>query len=315
MKWMDGHCDVLSKMWQHSKYRSFYDPQSPLDSAYHSLWEAKLAMQVFAIWTPESVPKRERLSVALKEVDYFYEEIIRDGSRVFLLTDGNQLRDCSHNHIGALLLLEGADALQGDLANLHLLYRLGVRQMGLTWNFANEVADGIKEERGRGLTPFGREVISEMKRLRMILDVSHLSDRGFWEVIIEKDLPVLASHSNCRAVCPNRRNLTNEQITALIQREGLIGMTFVPAFIHNPPAESTIDHLLQHIEHVCELGGEDHLFFGSDFDGLDSKLPGLNSYQQLPHLLEALYKHYSDDLIKKWAWQNGNRFYKKHLFS
>jgi membrane dipeptidase len=304
MQWLDGHCDVLSKMWRDPKYRSFYHPQSSLDSSYHHLWEANVVMQVFAVWTPESVPKHHRLSVALKEVDYFYEEIVRDGSRVFLLTEGNQLEECSRDRMGALLLLEGADALQGDLANLRLFYRLGVRQMGLTWNYANDVADGILEERGGGLTRFGRQVIAEMKRLGMILDVSHLSDGGFWEVIEEKELPILASHSNCRVLCPHKRNLEDEQIKALIDRDGLIGMTFVPAFIHKPSVEATIDHLLRHIEHVCTLGGEDHLFFGSDFDGLDSKVSHLESYKHLPHLLEALHKHYADDLIIKWALKN-----------
>ncbi|UWE02420.1 dipeptidase [Laceyella sacchari] len=313
MRWIDGHCDVLSKMWRDPQYRTFYDQGSPLDSSYHCLREAGVAMQVFAVWTPESVPRQQRLAVALKEIDFFYEEVVRDGSRVFLVTDGGQMDECGHGRIGALLLLEGADALHGDLANLRLFHRLGVRQMGLTWNFANEVADGIYEERGGGLTRFGRQVIIEMKRLGMILDVSHLSDRGFWEVIEETGLPILASHSNCRTVCAHKRNLGDEQIEALIQRQGLIGVTFVPEFVHDCAAEATIDQVLRHVEHICTLGGADHLFFGSDFDGFANKLPGLESYNRLPQLVEALSKRYGDDLVRKWGWENGKQFYQRHL--
>lgn len=313
MQWMDGHCDVLSKMWKDLKKHKFYDPQSELDSSYFHLREASVALQVFAIWVPETVSKGQRLQVALKQIDLFYEEIIQDEQNMILVTDRKRLRECSPERIGALLLLEGADALQGEISNLRHLWRLGIRQMGLTWNYANEVADGIEEERGGGLTLFGREVIEEMKRLRMILDVSHLSEKGFWEVIEEEELPILASHSNCRAICPHKRNLEDEQIRALIARDGRIGVTFVPSFVHTPYQEASISHVLKHIEHICELGGEDFIFFGSDFDGINHKIKNLESYRYIHFLTEALLKVYPEFFVKKWSWENGFRFYEKQL--
>jgi membrane dipeptidase len=300
-------------MWKNISERSFYDPDSKLDSSYVHLKEAPVALQIFAVWVPDYVWKGQCLQVALKQIDYFYEQVIQDESRVFLVTDKERLKQCSRERIGAILLLEGADALHGDLSILRLLHRLGVRQIGLTWNHANEAADGIEEERGGGLTRFGKEVIREMKRLGIILDVSHLSVRGFWEVMEEWDLPVLASHSNCRAICPHIRNLEDDQIKALIERDGRIGITFVPYFVHTPYHEASIAHLLKHIEHVCELGGENCIFFGSDFDGIDHKIKDLENYTHIGHLTEALLRHYPESLVKKWAWENGYQFYANHL--
>lgn len=312
MRSMDAHCDVLYKMWLNPE-RSFYDTDSDLDVTYPNLKEAEIALQTFAVWVPAEVPVGQRFAAAIKQIDDFYEKVIQNGEKVFLVTSGEQLNECSPTRIGALLSLEGADALQGELQFLRTFYRLGVRQMGLTWNHANEVADGIKEERGGGLTRFGRQVIEEMSRLGMVLDVSHLSVKGFWEVIEHPDLPVIASHSNSRAVCPHVRNLEDEQIKALIHKNGLIGITYVPYFVHFPHTEAGIDHLIKHIEHICGLGGENHLFFGSDFDGMDDKIPHLENASQLNNLKEALLKRYPETLVKKWAWENGYQFYSKHL--
>ncbi|MBA4494423.1 dipeptidase [Paenactinomyces guangxiensis] len=312
MRSMDGHCDVLLKMWLDQEH-SFYDTHSNLDVTYLRLREGQVGLQTFAIYIPPTVAIGQKFEVAVKQIDEFYEKVIQDGEKMFLVTSGEQLDECSPARIGALLSLEGADALQGELKYLRTFYRLGVRKMGLTWNHANEVADGIQEERGGGLTSFGREVVEEMKRLGMILDVSHLSIKGFWEVIEYPDLPVYASHSNCRAVCPHVRNLEDDQIKALINRDGLIGITYVTHFVKFPHGEVTIDDLIKHIEHVCELGGENQIFFGSDFDGIDKKIRDLEHAGQVNNLKKALLKRYPETLVKKWAWENGYRFYLKNL--
>ncbi|SEN43563.1 dipeptidase [Lihuaxuella thermophila] len=311
---MDAHCDVLYKMWLNPGI-SFYDTDSGLDVTYENLEKSKIVFQTFAVWVPDKVPVGQRFEAAIKQIDDFYEKVIQNGQKVFLVTSGEQLSECSPTRIGALLSLEGADALQGDLRFLRTFYRLGVRQMGLTWNHANEAADGIKEERGGGLTRFGRQVIEEMSRLGMVLDVSHLSVKGFWEVMEHPDLPVIASHSNSRAICPHVRNLEDEQIKALIQKNGLIGLTYVPYFVHFPHTEARIDHLIKHIEHICELGGENHLIFGSDFDGIHDKIAQLENAGQLNNLIDALLMRYPETLVRKWAWDNGYQFYSKHLAS
>lgn len=313
MFWIDGHCDVLYKMWKSGGELSFYAPDSSLDVTFPSAMRVRLLMQVFAIWVPEEVPRQQAWHVALKQVDLFYERIVGDGSRTFAVTEGSRLEELREGKLGAFLLLEGADALQGEIAYLRTLYRLGVRQLGLTWNHANEAADGIEEPRGGGLTRFGKQLMKEMARLGMIVDVSHLSVRGFWEVMEYTDVPVVASHSNCYAVCPHPRNLGDDQIRALIRRGGLIGITFVPKFVHFPAKEARLEHLFRHIDHICHLGGAERIAFGSDFDGTDEKIPGLANAGDFTHLVEELLKRYPAEWVQKWTSKNWMTFYRTHL--
>ncbi|GGE24792.1 diguanylate cyclase [Marinithermofilum abyssi] len=315
MQWMDGHCDTLFKIWKYSLFKkqlSFYE-RGPLDVNFPTAKEAGLGLQVFALFVPDWIPRSQSWHLALTQVDLFYERIVQDGARVLpVLSKEDLFRVKETGKLGALLHLEGADALQGELSHLRLLHRLGVRQLGLTWNHANEAADGIEEDRNGGLTRFGRSVIEEMKRHQMILDVSHLSVKGFWEVT-EADLPILASHSNCRALCPHIRNLEDDQIRALIRRNGIIGMNFLPKFVSEPAEKATIDKVLRHIEHICSLGGEKHVALGSDFDGIEDKIPGLENVADLHRLKEALIKRYPDHLVRGWMWENGYRFYQRNL--
>lgn len=317
MYWFDGHCDVLWKMWEEPNRYHFYDQKSLLDVDYIGLRLAHALVQNFAIFVPPKVLVGQKLQVALQQIDLFYEKIIQNCSYMVPITrkkDLNQLLHIGDSHpIGAFLSLEGAEALQGELANLRLFHRLGVRSMGLTWNYANEVADGIQEARDGGLTKFGREVMTEMERLKMIVDVSHLSKRGFWEVMEYDHLSVLASHSNVKALCPHVRNLDNDQIRALIQRDGRIGIVFYPYFVYQPASLASIEHVIKHIEFICEMGGEDQIVFGSDFDGIEEKVIGLETIKEVPRFLEVLLKYYSEELVEKWAWGNNYQFFLKAL--
>lgn len=314
MRWIDGHCDVLWKLWESREPISFYDPKSPLDVRYPDARAAGIGLQVFALFVSSEVPKALAWDVALRQVDLFYEEIVRDESDVSVITSSIGLENLKNSgKMGALLALEGADALSGELFRLRVLYRLGVRQLGITWNHANEAADGVEEERGGGLTRFGRDLVEEMTRLRMILDVSHLSERGFWDVMEFSDVPVVASHSNCRAVCPHKRNLKDDQIRAIVEKEGIVGITFVPQFVHDPKEEVSVEHLLRHIDHVCELGGERILAFGSDFDGISHKISNLEDVRGFSYLEEQLLKRYPKEWVSRWMWDNWYDFYRKHL--
>lgn len=314
MRWIDGHCDVLWKLWNARTRVSFYDPDSSLDVRYPDARKSGIGMQVFAVFVDPQVPKALAWDIALRQVDLFYEAIVRDGSDVTVITTSSELKNLKDSgKMGALLALEGADALAGELYRLRVLHRLGVRQLGITWNHANEAADGVEEERGGGLTRFGRKLVEAMSRLRMILDVSHLSERGFWDVMEHSDVPVIASHSNCHAVCPHRRNLKDDQIRALIERGGILGITFVPQFVHDPKEEAAVEHLLRHIDHVCELGGEQILAFGSDFDGISHKVSGLEDVRRLPYLEEQLLERYPKQWVKRWMWDNWYAFYRRHL--
>ncbi|HHW09112.1 MAG TPA: membrane dipeptidase [Firmicutes bacterium] len=167
--------------------------------------------------------------------------------------------------VAAVLAVENADALEGSLYIPHLLYRLGVRVMGLTHNPRADAADGNGEPAGGGLTGFGRRLVQELNRLGMLIDVSHISRRGFWDVVEQSTAPVIASHSCCAALCPHSRNLDDDQLRALAQNGGVVGITFVPMFVDDD--KPTFSRLLDHFCHAVEIAGIDHVGLGSDFDG------------------------------------------------
>lgn len=310
MDWVDGHCDVLWRIWE-DPAKCFYQEDGGLDVTYASLIRSQVKLQVFAVFVPPTVNKGQRCREAFRQIDLFYQRIIGDGRKMVLLSAMDDLDHLTSEQCAALLCLEGAEALEGDLTLLRIFHRLGVRQLGLTWNVANEVADGILEERGGGLTNFGRKLLKEMERLQMIVDVSHLSEAAFWEVIEAGTLPVVASHANCRAICPHKRNLTDAQIEAIIAKKGLIGINFVPYFVaeHQP----SVSDVLRHIDHIASLHGEDVIFFGSDFDGELRKIPSLENMKQLNQFKKELLKRYPEDLVRKWGFENAYRFYAENL--
>ena len=303
----DGHCDALWKLWEHEQ--DFYNDKDSMQVNYHNMKKADVKVQTYAIYIPEKVKGSQRLSTALTMVDLFYDKIMKDQSyMVPILKADDLLTLMDTGKRGGLLSLEGADALEGSMENLRILYRLGVRSLGLTWNFRNEAADGCGEKNAAGLSRFGRELVREANRLGIVLDVSHLAEPGFWEVAKGSSQPFIASHSNCRAICDHPRNLTDDQIRMLISKGGVVGLTFVPAFV-SKKEQVTITDLIKHIEHLLNLGAEDHMAFGSDFDGIDQVIYRLENQGEYVHLREVLLQHYTSTQVEKWFWGNWNRVY------
>ena len=216
------------------------------------------------------------------------------------------------DRIGALLSLEGVDSLQGNLAYLRILYHLGVRIVGVTWNRANWAADGVLEPRKGGFTAAGMDLIKECNRLGMIMDVSHLSEKAFWELLESSRKPVIASHSNASAISPRLRNLSDDQIRSLIQTGGVMGITFVPPFVSDEQPVP-IDRILRHIDHVCALGGRCHIGFGSDFDGIKEWIAGLEHAGRYDRLVNLLLRHYREEDARLFLHGNWFRYFMKQL--
>jgi membrane dipeptidase len=164
--------------------------------------------------------------------------------------------------IACILGIESGEAIGTSLEVLGILYRLGVRTLSLTWNRANLLADGTGEPRGGGLTRMGKRIVQEMNRLGMIVDAAHIHEKGFWDIIETSTKTVIVSHGNARALVDHPRNITDEQIRAVAQTGGVVGVTFVPRFVasQNPTVESVVDH----IQHIANLVGTDHVGFASD---------------------------------------------------
>ncbi|MFD1952943.1 dipeptidase [Paenibacillus thailandensis] len=306
----DFHCDVLFKLLEDERLSFRDDTSGKLDVTYKRLKQAKSVFQTFAIFVQPG--DNAGIEPYFKSIDLFYRCVLPNPDIAFIQYKDDLERSLAEGKIGAMLSLEGLDGLQGDPAMLRIMYRLGVRAAGFTWNNANWAADGAMEERGAGLTAQGKAFVRECDELGMMLDVSHLSERAFWDMVDTASKTVIASHSNAASVLPHKRNLSDDQIKAIIALEGLIGVTFVPYFVSGSEVV-TIDDLLRHVERICELGGERHLMLGSDFDGIARYIDKLHNPADVIHLQDALLKRYSARQTERFLSGNTIRFLRERL--
>jgi membrane dipeptidase len=296
----DAHCDVLYKMWLKKDISFQHSPD--LHVTYEKLKKKNGKVQCMALYIPEHVRQEHRFDVCLEMIDIFYREILSKYRDIKLILTKADVISLKKEEIGIILTLEGCDAIGSSLVRLRTLYQLGVRAVGLTWNYANAVADGVREGRGAGLSLFGEKVVHEHNTHRLWTDVSHLSERGFWDVM-EKALYPIASHSNAYTLCSHSRNLKDEQIKALLHKNGMIGITFVPEFL-NDKKDASLADVLKHLDYMCGLGGEYQIGFGSDFDGITHTTIGLSSYEGYYDLIECLVKRYSYEQVKNFCYDN-----------
>ncbi len=310
MKSVDLHCDVLYKMLINNGADFSANHSDILDVTYNRLRQAKTVVQAFAVYIPQS--RQDWLAAVLESISYFNSEVVSTfGMRA--VTNKKELNKVlAAGEIGALLTLEGTDGLYGKPALLDTLYRLGIRMIGLTWNFANWAADGALEPRNGGLTLKGREFVQRCEQTGILLDVSHLSERSFWELLEHTERPFVASHSNCAALCSHPRNLNDAQINAVIAREGRIGITYVPQFLA-AERKATLYDIVCHIEHICMLGGEQTIVLGSDFDGIEQHVPDLEHPGKLYNLVNELLKYYTEHQVKHFLSYNALLFLESHL--
>ncbi|MCI6553281.1 MAG: dipeptidase [Lachnospiraceae bacterium] len=310
MKFADMHCDTISELYRKKKLgsqESLYENSGHIDLK--KLKAGGALLQNFALFV-----NRERaedpMEEALEMADLYYEELAANSHLIAPVRSyGDIEENRREGRISALLTVEEGGVCKGSPAQLRNLYRLGVRMMTLTWNYPNEIGypafsaqafshpdgDGAllykKADMEHGLTERGRELVAEMERMGMIIDVSHLSDRGFYDVLEVTGKPFVASHSNARAVCPWVRNLTDDMIRRLAERGGVIGLNFCSDFLAEAamgqPVPDTLEAVAAHAEHIIRVGGVECLGLGSDFDGIPtpSELP---DYSYMPRLAEAL---------------------------
>lgn len=309
MRIFDAHCDVLSKLLDNPAL-DFAHGTEGLDVTLDRMLAAGIRAQNFAVYLPERLAGD--FKHVLESVDLFHERVLAEPKMRFVRTKADLRLAQAEDRVGALLSLEGVDALQGNLSYLRILYHLGVRTVGITWNRANWAADGVLEPRNGGFTAAGKGLIGECNRLGLIMDVSHLSEQGFWELIEASAAPVIASHSNAKAVSPRMRNLSDAQIEALARKGGVVGITFVPPFVSEEELVP-IDRILHHVDHLCALVGPRHIGFGSDFDGIREWIVGLEHAGRYDRLANLLLRHYREEDVELFLYGNWSRFYLDHL--
>lgn len=302
----DCHCDTLTELY--NKNASLYENEQHFDIKRQIALGGGL--QFCAIYVPTEVFRYQGgLRYTLCLLDKYNQEIKKlheNGIDVLQVRTAEDAGNVLKHKAATLLAIEEGGAIDGSLEALRCLYELGVRAMTLTWSNRNDIADGINEEAtGSGLTLFGKQVVAEMNRLGMLVDVSHISTAGFWSVIETSTKPIIATHSNAKSLCAHPRNLNDEQIKALAQNGGLAGITFAGQFLEEDWRNACIESVYKHIDYMLSLiGNDDHIGFGSDFDGISHPPYNIQGVQDYKPLIEYLSKYYSDETINKITHQN-----------
>lgn len=284
MKYVDLHCDTLTACLE----RGLSIENCNLQTSLEKLNNSGCAAQCFAVFT-----QGDGAALTFDKCLGIFKAIEkRDGTRPILTVENYPF---------------GA-----DLTKLYYLKEAGVKMLSLVWNFENELAypnltsSGGRES--RGLKPLGRQTVEMVDDLKMIIDISHLSDGGAEEILRGRKIPVVASHSNAANVCNVPRNLTDGLIKKIADCGGVVGVNFCRKFLGEG---DTFGQVLAHIKHFIKVGGEDIIAFGSDFDGIP-ETPGLESCERMPKLLEYLQANgISGSLIEKLCYKNFIRVFKE----
>lgn len=265
MSIVDLHCDTISRIMERGE-------QLLSNSCHFDVKRAITAgikLQFFAVFVmpgDSSVVLRK----TLLQVERFHREVEENSDLLYVVGCRQDIeRERSEHRMGCLLHLEGAEAIGRDISLLHLLHRLDVRSIGLTWNHRNLLADGVMEsESGGGLSLLGRKIISEMEKLGMLLDLAHIGEKAYYEALDAYGLPPLVTHANARALCDHPRNLSDSQLKALAANRGIVGINQVSDFVS--PVSAAWDDFMNHIAYIADLIGVEHVALGSDFDGADN---------------------------------------------
>ena len=282
---IDGHADTLVQAEKEGRSFFRYSTRGHLDLP--RLRQAGIDLQVLAICAGKRQDPycwAERL-LAFWEREY--QSLPPHARPIWIKNAGDFLRWEREKGIGVMLGLEGAEPLEENLDNLEKLYARGIRILSLTWNHPNAFASGSSSQNDYGLTPLGKEAIRLAEKLGVLLDLSHLAPTSFREAIFFSRQPAFVSHANIYDLCPHPRNLTAEQIKAVVEKEGVIGLTFYPDFISKKERPGCAEWL-SHLRYLLQEAGVDYIALGGDFDGIEKTLFDLREVRDLPHLVSMM---------------------------
>lgn len=317
---IDLHCDTISEIYK-NKGMSLRENSLMIDI--DKLKKSDVLLQCFAMFT------------CLKEVDSPYkyvnelidlyeQEIEKNSSDIaFAKSYSDIQKNKDGNKISAFLTIEEGEAIEGSIDNLIHFYNRGVRMVTLTWNFENSIGFGNKRliengecvgyipDKENGLKPFGFEVVEKMEELGMIVDVSHLSDAGIYDIIDMAKMPFVASHSNARAVCDHPRNLTDDMIKKMANKGCISGLNFYPEFLSrnfsNRERKAYIDDTIDMLKYMVNVGGSEFVALGSDYDGFSDILEWKDAGGTI-HLIDAMEREgFSASLIENITHKNALR--------
>lgn len=304
MNSIDMHCDVLYKMQMNQGSLDFKD-SNQLEVNLKRLKEGKVKVQAFAIFIEPSLPSDQQFEAVLEQIAFYQNDVLDKHPEVKQIKKWSDIHELKENEIGSFLTLEGVSSIGNDLDKLEYLLDAGILSVGLTWNPANLAADGVGEPRGGGLTKFGFEIVKRLNERKVFTDVSHLSIQGFWDVMKCASYPI-ATHSNVLSLCSHVRNLNDDQIKAMVERDAMIHVIFNPRFTIEEGETNpvTIADLIPHVERLVELGAVNTIGFGSDFDGISTYIEGLSHAGETQNFIQALLEKFTEAEVQGFASQN-----------
>ncbi len=306
MRYFDLHCDTLTAC--------LYAKKSLIHNDLHVSVEKgdRYApyIQCAAIFLPDSIRGAAAEKWFDDHADLFDKEA--ESGAFTVIRTGDDIEAMENKQgTGMMLTVEGSAVLAGKLENVAHLRERGVRMMTLTWNGSNEVGSGIMSGDTFGLTPFGVQAVKEMERLGIAVDISHASEKLFFDVVENTTRPFVASHSNAKALCKHPRNLSDEQIKVMCQRDCLVGLNYYNAFLNDEPDQADLEDLFRHAEYILSMGGANILAMGSDFDG--STMPhGITGLESIEDIANVFLRHnLPEALVNKIFFENAAEFFKR----
>ncbi len=314
MKIIDMHCDTLLECYRNPSYTlSTNSGHISVDK----LLQGNALAQFFAIFiSPKEKALMEPYDIFNKVYETYKTQLELNSNYIKpALCAQDILSNAENSKISSILSIEDGVILEDKIERVQEVFDKGVRLITLTWNFENTIGFPSSDdpvEHNRGLKPFGIDVVEEMNRLGILIDVSHLSEGGFYDVAKYSKNPFVASHSCARALCNHRRNLTDNQLKTLGNQGGMAGVNFYSAFLKEDSEYATIDQIVEHVRYMVDKAGIESVGLGSDFDGIDCELE-FKDYASYPMLLSALSKHFTDDQLDKICNGNALRILRENL--
>ena len=315
MKRIDLHCDTLIRVAQQDFKGDLAHNELQIDL--NRLKESDALIQFFAIFLSQKFdPDMEKVYGEFQRVIRFLKTQEEKYSNLFSVIHDEKDISNLGDKVGAIITIEDGAMINGKLDRVKEIYDQGVRLITLTWNYENTLGYPNSPDSNlmnKGLKPFGIEVIKKMNELGMIVDVSHLSDGGFWDVMKYTTKPVMASHSNSRILTNHPRNMTDDMIKALSDNGGVMGLNFCPDFCGNTPEYTSVSDLVKHALHIKEVGGIEVLALGSDYDGIYGvqEMKDCTQYDKLANGLSQA--GFTDQEIEMVFYQNALRVIKANL--
>ncbi|MBP3596649.1 MAG: dipeptidase [Clostridia bacterium] len=302
----DGHCDTLKLAFDENKDLNFEKYDFNIINAKNN----NPVIQNLAVFVHTDF--ENGFESAKNILEYYYSDI----SDISLITNKKTLEYViNSNSIGAILSIENGKAIENNLDNIDYFYRKGIKIMGITWNDENLLGSGCFSENDNGLTDFGIAYVKQLEKNNILIDISHTSEKTFWDTMENTNQTIIATHSNCYNICNHQRNLKDNQIKAIAERNGIIGICFASPFLRKSGIAS-VEDVVKHIEHIINLVGIDYVGFGSDFDGLneENKMQDIKGIKDVKIIENSLKKlGYSQNNINKIMGQNWMRVLNKVL--